>query len=248
MTNTPPVDPRLLLFDDWSVRLLSVAGGTLLVLTIAVFVLAWSTRSARTKDGSSWYFRAYSKGCAAVPIAGLSLFLGVGYAAALVMGVSTALSPAEASRTKDALKTTLFLERVAYAWALAIVPMRVDRRRVGRAEVPQQARVGCAVHDRLPVGRTIPGEPRQGVAQGSGQRNLVRASQERRGIHRLDTRAGRCGAFGSHPRGSVPASRGSHGNSQRYQRWWRRGARAARHVDPSRLGRGHGHPGARGFP
>ncbi len=114
---------HLVLFDDWSERLLYVAGGTLVVLTVAVVALAWFTRSARPKLGPPSYFGAYSKGCAAIPISGLALFLGVGYAAALVMGVSTALSPATEKKSNDALDTTLFLERVAYAWALAIVPM-----------------------------------------------------------------------------------------------------------------------------
>lgn len=113
---------RLNQFDDNSVLLLIVAGGTLLVLTIAVLALAWCTRSARPKSGPGSYFRAYSKGCAAVPIAGLALFFGVGYSAAFVVGVSTVLSPSKKLDSKP-FGTTLFLERVAYAWALALVPV-----------------------------------------------------------------------------------------------------------------------------
>ena len=113
---------RLSQFDDLSVLLLVLAGVTLAALTIAVLALARRTRSARPKVGPASYFRAYSNGCAAIPIAGLSLFFGVGYSAAMVVGVSTVLSPNKRLDTKP-FGTTLFLERVAYAWALALVPI-----------------------------------------------------------------------------------------------------------------------------
>jgi hypothetical protein len=145
--------------DEKALQILYLGAGTLILLTIVVVGLAWSMRSARPRKGTpAWYFRPYSKGCAAVPIAGLALFLGVGYAAALVVGASSALQQDTGKKGKPYAATAM-LERVSYAWSLALVPivlvvlvLLVQKARSKR-ELQRLALVGYPDDDTFPRAR-----------------------------------------------------------------------------------------------
>lgn len=134
-------------FDLRSAQLLYLAAGALVVLVVAVVALSTATRSMRPKDGPAWYFRPYSKGCTAIPIAGIALFLGVGYAAALVVGTSTALQQRAGQQGKP-YGTTVMLERVSYAWALSLVPIML----IGLVLLVQKVRSRRTLAQRALVG------------------------------------------------------------------------------------------------
>jgi hypothetical protein len=117
-------------FDSGAEMLLDATSVTLLGLVLVVGALAFVMRSQRPGGGvdertdrrsDAWYFRPYSKGCAAIPVAALGLFLGVGYSAAIVVGVSTTLD--RGSGQVRGLATTEMLDRVAYAWGVALLPV-----------------------------------------------------------------------------------------------------------------------------
>jgi hypothetical protein len=81
-----------------------------------------------TPEEPAWHFRAYTGGRASVAFANLAVLLGVGFAAALVTGVSTVLglrevaSRASAARGESSINgSTPLIDRVAYAWGLGIV-------------------------------------------------------------------------------------------------------------------------------
>ena len=71
----------------------------------------------------AWDFRAYSGGRASVAFANLAVLLGVGFAAALVTGVSTALGirDVKTSEGEAAIGSTPLIDRIAYAWGFGIV-------------------------------------------------------------------------------------------------------------------------------
>ncbi|MEP6817620.1 MAG: hypothetical protein ABI873_18950, partial [Marmoricola sp.] len=112
---------------NWLLYASAVIIAALVVLVSGLAVLAWWRgrgigRSGSAARGPWWYFRPYSKGCAAIPVAALGLFLGVGYSAAFVVGVSTALGR-RSDQQRRPLGATEMLDRVAYAWALGLVPV-----------------------------------------------------------------------------------------------------------------------------
>jgi hypothetical protein len=148
--------------DRWSLWFLYLGAGALILLGIFVVGLAWTTRSARPKkDSPAWFFRPYSKSCAAMPVAGLGLFLGVGYSAALVIGTSTTLQQREGPKGK-VCASTVMLERVSYAFSLALVPivlvvlvMLVQKMR-SRRKLAELAMVGYPEDAPFPAARLTP--------------------------------------------------------------------------------------------
>ncbi len=134
-------------FDNRSVLLLYAGAIGLGVLVLAVGGLSWATRRTRAADGPASYFRPYSKGMTAIPVAGLGVFLGVGYSAAVVIGVASLLSERTGSRRAE-LGITLMLDRVAYAWGLSIFPailivvFLVVRRAMSRLGMAEKALIG----------------------------------------------------------------------------------------------------------
>jgi hypothetical protein len=109
-------------FDLGSEYLLYSSAAAMVVLALVVVLLAARARPAGPEGSPSWYFRPYTRGWAAVPVAGMGLFLGVGYSAALVTGTSSVLN--RHSDQKGRLSgTTDMLDRVAYSWALALLPL-----------------------------------------------------------------------------------------------------------------------------
>ena len=142
-------------FDDQSVSLLYAGALGLAVLGVAVAGLSWVTRRARASEGPASSFRPYSKGMTTVPIASMALFLGVGYSAAAVIGVASLLGAWKGSR-KVELGVTPMLDRVAYAWGLAVVPILVIvlvlvvRRLMSRDGMAEHALIG------YPDGSPIP--------------------------------------------------------------------------------------------
>jgi hypothetical protein len=109
---------RLEQIEGLSEWLLYAGAIGLFLLAFTVGGLSYATRRQRASDGPAWFFRPYSKGMTTIPIAGMALFLGVGYSAAVVVGVATLLN-----QRKVQLGITPMLDRVAYAWALSIVPL-----------------------------------------------------------------------------------------------------------------------------
>ena len=112
-------------------------------LALAVGGLSWVTRHERAADGPAASFRPYSKGMTTIPIAAMALFLGVGYSAAVVIGVASLL---------NGRRTTLgllpVLDRVTYAWGLSILPVIVIvillliRRTTSRQGMGEHALIG----------------------------------------------------------------------------------------------------------
>ncbi|MGH3475006.1 MAG: hypothetical protein ACRDOT_08860 [Aeromicrobium sp.] len=104
-----------------------VALGVVAAIAAAVPALLLAGRSRTwqaTPDEPAWYFRPYSGGRASVAFANLAVLLGVGFAAALVTGASTALGLREL--TVPGVTTTIsgstpLVDRIAYAWGLGIV-------------------------------------------------------------------------------------------------------------------------------
>ncbi|MET0838822.1 MAG: hypothetical protein ABWY19_08590 [Marmoricola sp.] len=135
-------------FDEAASYLLVISGVCLFGLTVAVVVLAFLSRPQSGSPGTPWWhFRPYSHRCAAVPVAALGLFLGVGYSAALVLGVSTLLARTD-SGEEGATITTEVLKGVAYAFGIGVIPvlgigllLGVQRFR-SRKELAQRARRG----------------------------------------------------------------------------------------------------------
>ncbi len=149
-------DPRLRRGPEWSAEKFDEAASWLLVLsgvcvvglTVAVVALAFLSRPQSGTPGTPWWhFRPYSHRCAAVPVAALGLFLGVGYSAALVLGVSTLLARTN-SGAGGATLTTEVLKSVAYAFGIGVIPvlgigllLGVQRFRSG-SELARRARRG----------------------------------------------------------------------------------------------------------
>ncbi len=106
-------------------------GGWLVILGIVAAVAAGLpanllARRARswqpTPDEPAWHFRPYSGGTASVVFANLAVLLGVGFAAALVTGASTALGLREVRSTGGSVTgSTPLVDRIAYAWGFGIV-------------------------------------------------------------------------------------------------------------------------------
>ena len=94
----------------------------LTLLAAAVIGLAYATRKARASSGFEASSRPYSKGMTALPVAALAVFLGVGFSAAIPSGTATILNE-RGGKPKAQLGITEMLDRVAYAWGLAIVPI-----------------------------------------------------------------------------------------------------------------------------
>ena len=145
-------------FDDRSVSLLYAGALGLGVLAVAVAGLSWATRRARASDGPASFFRPYSKGTTTIPMAAMALFLGVGYSAAAVIGVSSLLGAWRGSR-KVELGVTPMLDRVAYAWGLAVIPVLaiiavlVVRRLMNRDGMAQHALIGYPDDSPIPPDR-----------------------------------------------------------------------------------------------
>jgi hypothetical protein len=144
-------------FDDRAVLLLYAGAVGLGVLGFAVAGLAWATRRARASTGPASFFRPYSKGMTTIPIASMALLLGVGYSAAAVIGVASVLGAWRGSR-KVELGVIPMLDRVAYAWALALIPVLaivlvlVVKRLMSRGGMAEHALIG------YPVGTSIPAD------------------------------------------------------------------------------------------
>ena len=106
-------------------------GGWLVILGIVAAVaaglpanlLARRSRSWQpAPDEPAWHFRPYSGGTASVVFANLAVLLGVGFAAALVTGASTALGLREVRSTGGSVNgSTPLVDRIAYAWGFGIV-------------------------------------------------------------------------------------------------------------------------------
>src|SRR5215207_128529 len=100
-----------------------------LVAGIPATLLAQRSRKWQPKRGEpAWHFRPYSRGSASIAFANLAVLLGVGFAAALVTGVSTVLglrevtSKAAATNGESTINgSTPLIDRVAYAWGLGII-------------------------------------------------------------------------------------------------------------------------------
>lgn len=141
-------------FDELSVALLYAGAAGLGVLAVTVGALAWVTRRERASSGPASFFRPYSKGMTTLPIAGMALFLGVGYSAAVVVGVATLLNQRTVSGAVEP-GITLMLDRVAYAWGLALFPLVLIlvvlavRRRMSREGMAEHALIGYP--DGLPL-------------------------------------------------------------------------------------------------
>jgi hypothetical protein len=109
-------------FDALARYLLYGGFAGLFLLAVAVIGLSFATRKARASSGFESYFRPYSKGMTALPVAALAVFLGVGFSAALPSGTATILNE-RGGKPKAQLGITEMLDRVAYAWGLAMVPI-----------------------------------------------------------------------------------------------------------------------------
>lgn len=106
-------------------------GGWLVILGIVAavaaglpaFLLARRSRVWQATPGEpAWHFRPYSGGSASVVFANLAVLLGVGFAAALVTGASTALGLREVRSTGGSVSgSTPLVDRIAYAWGFGIV-------------------------------------------------------------------------------------------------------------------------------
>lgn len=145
-------------FDDRSVLLLYGGALGLGVLGVAVAGLSWVTRRARAADGPASFFRPYSKGMTTIPIASMALFLGVGYSAAAVVGIASMLGAWRGER-KVELGVIPMLDRVAYAWALAVIPVfaivtvLVARRLMSREGMAEHALIGYPDGSAIPADR-----------------------------------------------------------------------------------------------
>ncbi len=94
--------------DAYSQWLATAAGVTMLVLAAATAALAWRTR---TPESTPRPFRRYAHGMAPWAASSVGVFLGVGFCAAFVLGMSHAVG-ADAQ--------TELLYRVAYSWGLTL--------------------------------------------------------------------------------------------------------------------------------
>ena len=143
---------------------LLVALGVVAAIAAAVPALMLARRS-RTWQASpeepAWHFRAYSGGRASVAFANLAVLLGVGFAAALVTGASTALGIREFKAGKASIYgSTPLIDRVAYAWGLGIVialviilTWLVVSRVRSRDDLEPHTRVGYPGHVMYPAER-----------------------------------------------------------------------------------------------
>lgn len=136
----------------WLVLLGVVAALLALVCTSGLAHRAKRWRPARGED--AWHFRSYSGGLTSIAVANLAVILGVGFAAATVTGVSTALGqrevdPARHEKAASVFGTTPLIDRVAYAWglglvlgAIAIIGWVLGSRAVSRGGLKAHADVG----------------------------------------------------------------------------------------------------------
>lgn len=145
-------------FDEKSAWLLYAGALGLAVLGVAVAGLSWVTRRARASEGPASFFRPYSRGMTTVPIASMALFLGVGYSAAAVVGVASVLGAWKGKRQVE-LGVTPMLDRVAYAWGLAVIPIilivlvLVVRRVMSRGGMAEHALIGYPDDSPIPADR-----------------------------------------------------------------------------------------------
>jgi hypothetical protein len=145
-------------FDDRSVLLLYGGALGLGALGLSVAGLSWVTRRARAAYGPASFFRPYSKGMTTIPIASMALFLGVGYSAAAVVGIASLLGAWRGER-KVELGVIPMLDRVAYAWALAVIPVLaiglvlVARRLLSREGMAEHALIGYPEPSPVPADR-----------------------------------------------------------------------------------------------
>ena len=120
----PEFVARVEVFDrlgGWLVALGVVAA---IAAAVPALILARRSRTWQaTPEEPAWHFRAYSGGRASVAFANLAVLLGVGFAAALVTGVSTALGirDVKTSDGEAAIGSTPLVDRIAYAWGFGIV-------------------------------------------------------------------------------------------------------------------------------
>ena len=125
----PGLVTRVNEFDVLGGWLVALGATSALVAGIPAFLLARRSRTWQASpDQPAWHFRPYSGGRASVAFANLAVLLGVGFASALVTGVSTALGLREVASLTSAAKgessingSTPLIDRVAYAWGLGIV-------------------------------------------------------------------------------------------------------------------------------
>ncbi len=125
-------------YDRLSELLLHTSLGTVLALSVSVVLLARATRPPEP-DGPWTYFRAYTARCAAIPVAALGLFLGVGFTAAFLTATSTALNGGSPRLSDSA--TTDILQAVGYAWGIGALPVVV----IGLVLVVYRVRSGDAL-------------------------------------------------------------------------------------------------------
>ncbi|MCW2798656.1 MAG: hypothetical protein JWQ70_128, partial [Aeromicrobium sp.] len=108
----------------WLVLLGVIAAVVALVCTYGLARRAkqWSPK----REDAAWSFRAYSGGLTSIAVANLAVLLGVGFAAASVTGISTALGqrevdPGKHEKAASVFGTTPLIDRVAYAWGLGLI-------------------------------------------------------------------------------------------------------------------------------
>lgn len=120
----PGLVSRVAEFDRLGGLLVALGVVSAIAAAFPAFRLAKRSRMWEpTPDEPAWHFRAFSGGRASVAFANLAVLLGVGFSAAMVTGVSTALGIREVRSTGKAEVngSTPLIDRVAYAWGFAIV-------------------------------------------------------------------------------------------------------------------------------
>ena len=110
-------------YDRLSELLLYTSLLTVFALSVVVVLLSRATRPKGRPNEPWYYFRSYTARCAAVPVAALSLFLGVGFTAAFLAATSTTLNGGSPRLSDSA--TTDILQSVAYAWGIGVLPVVV---------------------------------------------------------------------------------------------------------------------------
>ncbi len=110
-------------YNWFSELVLYTSFGTLLALAVVVVLLSRATRPMGLRDDPWAYFRAYTARCAAIPVAALGLFLGVGFTSAFLAATSTTLNGGSPRLSDSA--TTDILQSVAYAWGIGVLPVVV---------------------------------------------------------------------------------------------------------------------------
>ena len=161
----PKFGERVKVFDVLGGWLIGLGLVSALAAGIPAQLLARRSRTwEATPDEPAWHFRAYSGGRASVAFANLAVLLGVGFAAASVTGVSTALGLREvrvSAKDSDSISgSTPLIDRVAYAWgfgiliALAVIlTWLVVSRIQSRDALRTHARVGYPANIMYPAAR-----------------------------------------------------------------------------------------------